>query len=122
MIVVARALRFLLESRVVFARAIPSRSSVVSARDGVCVAMTDKRKRDEDAVDDAAAARNVALHYSGRDQQSTAQRQQSPIYHLRCLNNWVRARARTEPSNATGDVHPSLTSDVIHPFSTRAFR
>ena len=111
-----------LESRVVFARAIPSRSSVVSARDGVCVAMTDKRKRDEDAVDDAAAARNVALHYSGRDQQSTAQRQQSPIYHLRCLNNWVRARARTEPSNATGDVHPSLTSDATHPFFTRAFR
>jgi hypothetical protein len=56
--------------------------------------MTDKRKRDEDSVDDAAAARNVALHYSGRDQQSTAQRQQSPIYHLRCLNNWVRARAK----------------------------
>ena len=84
--------------------------------------MTDKRKRDEDAVDDAAAARNVALHYSGRDQQSTAQRQQSPIYHLRCLNNWVRARARREPSNAADDVHPTLTSESTLRFSPRALR
>ena len=51
--------------------------------------MTEKRKRDDDG--DALAAHKVALHYSGRDNQTTAQRQQSPIYHLRCLNNWVRA-------------------------------
>jgi hypothetical protein len=48
-----------------------------------------KRAREDD---DTAAARDVALHYSGRDQQTTAQRQRSPIYNLRCLNNWVRAR------------------------------
>ena len=47
--------------------------------------MTEKRKRDDDAAaaaaaaSDAEAARNVALHYSGRDNQSTAQRKQSPI-------------------------------------------
>lgn len=102
-------------------RGIPS-SSVVRARDGVWFVMTDKRKRDEDAVDDAAAARNVALHYSGRDQQSTAQRQQSPIYHLRCLNNWVRARARREPSNAADDVHPTPASESTLPFSPRDLR
>ncbi len=57
--------------------------------------MTEKRKRDDaDAASDAEAARNVALHYSGRDNQSTAQRKQSPIYHLRCLNNWVRKNRR----------------------------
>ena len=63
--------------------------------------MTEKRKRDDDEggdVDgggggDSLAAHKVALHYSGRDNQSTAQRQQSPIYHLRCLNNWVRVSA-----------------------------
>jgi len=48
--------------------------------------MTDKRKRD-----DTLAAHNVALHYSGRENQSVGQRQQSPIYHLRCLNNWVKS-------------------------------
>ena len=84
--------------------------------------MTDKRKRDEDAVDDAAAARNVALHYSGRDQQSTAQRQQSPIYHLRCLNNWVRARANGTFERDRRRPPVSRASNVIHPFSTRAFR
>ena len=54
--------------------------------------MTEKRKRDDDESGggDTLAAHKVALHYSGRDNQSTAQRQQSPIYHLRCLNNWVR--------------------------------
>jgi mRNA (guanine-N7-)-methyltransferase len=65
--------------------------------------MTEKRKRDDDAAaaaaaaSDAEAARNVALHYSGRDNQSTAQRKQSPIYHLRCLNNWVRFYRRDAP-------------------------
>tara|TARA_B110000977_G_scaffold195878_2_gene275151 strand:- start:139 stop:1242 length:1104 start_codon:yes stop_codon:yes gene_type:complete len=55
--------------------------------------MPPKRKREGDASLAAAAeaARNVALHYSGRDQQSNAQRQLSPIYHLRCLNNWVKS-------------------------------
>ena len=48
--------------------------------------MTDKRKRD-----DTLAAKNVALHYSGRENQSVGQRAQSPIYHLRCLNNWVKS-------------------------------
>ena len=56
-------------------------------------AMPPKRKRaDDEALEAAAlAARDVALHYSNRDQQSNAQRQLSPIYHLRCLNNWVKS-------------------------------
>jgi mRNA (guanine-N7-)-methyltransferase len=55
--------------------------------------MPPKRKRaDDEALEAAAqAARDVALHYSNRDQQSNAQRQLSPIYHLRCLNNWVKS-------------------------------
>ena len=55
--------------------------------------MPPKRKRAEDEALEAAAqaARDVALHYSNRDQQSNAQRQLSPIYHLRCLNNWVKS-------------------------------
>jgi mRNA (guanine-N7-)-methyltransferase len=59
--------------------------------------MPPKRRRSEetqeqDAVESAAkAARDVALHYSNRDQQSTVQRQHSPIYNLRCLNNWVKS-------------------------------
>ena len=55
--------------------------------------MPPKRKRAEDEALEAAAqaARDVALHYSSRDQQSNAQRQLSPIYHLRCLNNWVKS-------------------------------
>ena len=40
---------------------------------------------------DDAAARAVAQHYSGRANQTTAQRRQSPIYRLRCLNNWVKS-------------------------------
>jgi mRNA (guanine-N7-)-methyltransferase len=60
--------------------------------------MPPKRERAEDAAVDAAqrAARDVALHYSNRDQQSNAQRQLSPIYHLRCLNNWVKSSLISE--------------------------
>lgn len=65
--------------------------------------MTEKRKRDDDGDGgDTMAAHRVALHYSGRDNQSTAQRQQSPIYHLRCLNNWVRPRRLLRRETATG--------------------
>jgi mRNA (guanine-N7-)-methyltransferase len=37
------------------------------------------------------AARLVAQHYSGRANQTHQERKQSPIYRLRCLNNWVKS-------------------------------
>jgi hypothetical protein len=36
-------------------------------------------------------ANKVAQHYNDRPQGSLEQRQESPIYQLRCFNNWVKA-------------------------------
>ncbi|KNE71147.1 hypothetical protein AMAG_15813 [Allomyces macrogynus ATCC 38327] len=41
------------------------------------------------AADDRARA--VALHYNARPQATVVTRQDSPIYQLRCFNNWVKA-------------------------------
>jgi mRNA (guanine-N7-)-methyltransferase len=34
---------------------------------------------------------NVAQHYNNRKEVGTAARQQSPIYHLKNFNNWIKA-------------------------------
>ena len=52
--------------------------------------ISEAREREDDDDD---AARLVAQHYSGRANQSHAERKRSVIYRLRCLNNWVKSAA-----------------------------
>mmetsp|Transcript_36111 Transcript_36111/g.60880 ORF Transcript_36111/g.60880 Transcript_36111/m.60880 type:complete len:338 (+) Transcript_36111:151-1164(+) len=47
-----------------------------------------KRAREDE---DLLKAEQVADHYSNRQNQSRQQRQKSPIFHLRLLNNWIKS-------------------------------